>query len=100
MAAEQVEQGQSKVLNGLTVGVSPAVTTAAVVKPVQTPSKLLMTQQQQHQQLPQQQQQQQQQQPPTQQESANKMKLHKCGFCMYTSKELGHVRYVHYLILF
>ncbi|KAL4083479.1 hypothetical protein QTP88_028795 [Uroleucon formosanum] len=100
---EQVEQvRQCKVPSGLTVGVSPAVTTAAVVMPVKTPSKLLKTQQLQQQQQPQQQeqppqqeqpQQQLQQQQPTQQEIANRMKLYKCGFCIFQSKNLGHVRF-------
>jgi len=85
-----LEQGQLKVSSGPTVGIFPTVTTAAVITPVQTPLKLLKTQQQP-------QQQQQQQQPPTQQE---KMKVYKCGFCTFQSKDLGHVRYVHYLILF
>ncbi|KAL4083530.1 hypothetical protein QTP88_028846 [Uroleucon formosanum] len=96
---EQVEQvRQCKVPSGLTVGVSPAVTTAAVVMPVKTPSKLLKTQQLQQQQQPQQQEQppqqeQPQQQQPTQQEIANRIKLYKCGFCMFQSKNLGHVRF-------
>ncbi|CAI6354425.1 unnamed protein product [Macrosiphum euphorbiae] len=92
-AEEQLEQGQRKVPSGLTVGVSPTVTTAAVVTPVQTPIKLIKTQQQQQQQQQHQPQQQQQQPPPTQQESANKMKIYKCGFCTFQSKELGHVRF-------
>jgi len=66
-AEEQMEKDQHKVPSGLTVGVSPTVTTAVIVTPVQTPLKLLKTQQQQQQQQhqPQQQnyQQQQQQQP-------------------------------------
>lgn len=96
-AEEQLEQGQRKVPSGLTVGVSPTVTPAAVVTPVQTPLKLLKTQQQQQQHQPQQHQSQQQhhhqQQPPPQQESTNKMKIYKCGFCTFQSKELGHVRF-------
>lgn len=88
-AEEQLEHGQRKVPSGLTLGVSPSVTTAAIVTPIQTPLKLLKTQQQQHQP-----QQQQQQQPlPQQQESTNKMKIYKCGFCTFQSKELGHVRF-------
>lgn len=70
------------------------MTTAAIVTPVQTPLKLLKTQQQQQ---PQQQQHQQQQ---PQQDGASKMKIYKCGFCTFQSKELGHVRYVNYLVLF
>jgi len=72
----------------------PTVTTAAVVTPVQTPLKLLNSHQQPEQQ------QKQQPPPPTQQERANKIKIHKCGFCTFQSKELGNVRYVHYSILF
>jgi len=98
---EQLEKDDLKVPSGLTVGVSPTVTTAAVVTTVQTSLKLLKTQQQQKQQQQQQQRQpQHQQQSPTQQESTHKMKTYKCGFCTFQSKELGHVRYVHYIILF
>ncbi|XP_060857364.1 probable inactive protein kinase DDB_G0270444 [Metopolophium dirhodum] len=92
-AEDQLEQGQRKVSSGLTIGVSSTVTTAALVMPVQTPLKLLKTQQQPQQQQQQQPQQQQQQQPPTQQENTNKMKVYKCGFCTFQSKDLGHVRF-------
>jgi hypothetical protein len=85
---EPLEQGQRKVPSGLTV--SPTVTTAAIATPVQTPLKLIKTQQQQQHQP---QQQQQQQPSSTQQESTNKMKIYKCGFCTFQSKELGHVRF-------
>ncbi|KAL5238666.1 hypothetical protein ACI65C_006076 [Semiaphis heraclei] len=88
-AEEQLEQSQRKVPSGLTIGVSPTVSTAAVVTPVQTPLKLLKTQQQH--------QPQQQQQPlplpPPPKECTNKMKIYKCGFCTFQSKELGHVRF-------
>jgi len=70
------------------------VTTAAASS-VQTPLKMLKTPQQQQQHQPQHHQQQ-----SPQQDGANKMKIYKCGFCTFQSKELGHVRYVHYLILF
>ncbi|XP_025198353.1 zinc finger protein 507-like isoform X2 [Melanaphis sacchari] len=87
-AEEQLEQGQRKVPSGLTVGISPTVTTGAVVTSVQTPLKLLKTQQQQ-----QQVHQPHHQQQPPQQDGANKMKIYKCGFCTFQSKELGHVRF-------
>uniref|UniRef100_A0A2S2NUC8 C2H2-type domain-containing protein n=1 Tax=Schizaphis graminum TaxID=13262 RepID=A0A2S2NUC8_SCHGA len=86
-AEEQLEQGQRKVPSGLTVGVSPTVTTAAASS-VQTPLKMLKTQQQQQQHQPQHHQQQ-----SPQQDGANKMKIYKCGFCTFQSKELGHVRF-------
>jgi len=56
---------------------------------------MLKTQQptQQHQHQPQHHQQQ------SSHDGTNKMKIYKCGFCTFQSKELGHVRYVYYLIL-
>lgn len=86
-AEEQLEQGQRKVPSGLTVGVSPTSTTAPTVTSVQTPLKMLKTQQQ-HQHQPQHHQQQ-----SSQQDGTNKMKIYKCGFCTFQSKELGHVRF-------
>ncbi|KAF0767546.1 homeobox protein 12-like [Aphis craccivora] len=86
-AEEQLEQGQRKVPSGLTVGVSPTSTTAPSVTSVQTPLKMLKTQQQ-HQHQPQHHQQQ-----SSQQDGTNKMKIYKCGFCTFQSKELGHVRF-------
>ncbi|XP_060857283.1 zinc finger protein 131-like [Metopolophium dirhodum] len=90
MAEEKLEKDDLKVPSGLTVGVSPTVTTATVVTPVQTPLKLLKTQQQQQQQ---QQRYQPQQQSPTQQDSTNKMKIYKCGICTFQSNEFDHVRF-------
>ncbi|XP_060857282.1 myb-like protein AA [Metopolophium dirhodum] len=94
-AEEQQEKDDHKVPSGLTVGVFPTVTTAAVVTPVHTPFKLLKTQQQQQQQQQRYQPQQQhhQQQSPTQQDSTNKMKIYKCSVCTFQSKELSHVRF-------
>ncbi|XP_003244427.1 uncharacterized protein LOC100573422 [Acyrthosiphon pisum] len=81
-AEEQLEQRKVPVPSSLRVRVSPAVTTAAVITPVQTPLKLLKTQHKQ-----------QQQRPPTQQKRANLMKEYKCTFCGFQSKELGRVRF-------
>ncbi|CAI6372348.1 unnamed protein product [Macrosiphum euphorbiae] len=53
-AEGQLEKGQRKVHSGLTVGVSPTITTSTVVTPVRTPLNLLKTQQQQQEQQQQQ----------------------------------------------
>lgn len=35
----------------------------------------------------------------THQPETSKMKIYKCGFCTFQSKELGHVRYVLIILL-
>ncbi|XP_022183236.1 zinc finger protein 507-like [Myzus persicae] len=85
---EQLNQGQHKVPNGWTEGVSSTATTTAVVTPIKTPLKLFKTQQL----LEEQQQQQLQQQKQQQQKFNDKAKIYQCGICEFQSKDLSTVR--------
>lgn len=64
LKTDELETGQRKVPSGLTVRDSP----------VNSPLKMMKTPP-----------------PPT---DNSKMKIYKCGFCTFQSKELGHVRFV------
>ncbi|XP_025418117.1 zinc finger protein 131-like isoform X3 [Sipha flava] len=65
---DELEAGQRKVPSGLTVRDSPAHPS------MHSPLKMLKT-------------------PPPSSDNSSKMKIYKCGFCTFQSKELGHVRF-------
>lgn len=67
---DELEAGQRKVPSGLTVRDNSV---NARDNPVNTSLKMMKTPQ----------------------DNASKMKIYKCGFCTFQSKELGHVRFVH-----
>lgn len=75
MKTDELEAGQRKVPSGLTIRDSPAHPS------IHSPLKMLKT-------------------PPPPADNGSKMKIYKCGFCTFQSKELGHVRFVPNLLCY